>query len=421
VFVLETSGSQSVFSSPQRAVVTAVLGFLAALACAALGLALWRETGGTNSYALLAEAFLNGRLYVERCFDLDCALFEGQTYVIFPPLPAVILMPFVAIAGPNAPVFMPLSLLALAGCGLIWWRMAASEGLARDGKVLAVLLVLLATPLFYVALRGSHIWFFAQVWAFLFCSLALYSAAVRRNAWEAGLFIALAFLCRQMAILLVPFVYVLLLDKGDRLFWINGQILKRASALLAFPLIALAVYFAYNFVRFGSVFDTGYAFIFPPEFGEGPPVSDFIRNRVRENGLFSLDYALFNSIYMFLAGPHVEFSGRYMTQMTGFDMAGASPFLVTPVLLMAFLARWTRAFFWGLVSCAVILGITLLYHSNGFSQYSAQRYALDWLPVMLLFVLRGWRPEFTPLLAPLIGYSIAVTVAMTAIGGLLAG
>jgi len=35
---------------------------------------------------------------------------------------------------------------------------------------------------------------------------------------------------------------------------------------------------------------------------------------------------------------------------------------------------------------AVIAGITLFYHSNGFSQYNAQRYALDWLPLLLVFL-----------------------------------
>lgn len=43
----------------------------------------------------------------------------------------------------------------------------------------------------------------------------------------------------------------------------------------------------------------------------------------------------------------------------------------------------------------VILGMTLLYHSNGFSQFSAQHYALDWLPILLVFLARGVKPEYT--------------------------
>ena len=172
-------------------------------------------------------------------------------------------------------------------------------------------------------------------------------------------------------------------------------------------------------MRFGSPLETGYAYIFPVEFGEGAPAGAFIRNRVRDIGLFSPDYLLFNTVHMFLAGPHVEFAGRYMTHMASLDARGASLFLVTPALLLAFLGRWDRVFGWAMLTCALILGLTLFYHSNGFSQYSTQRYALDWLPVFVLLGIRAIRKEHVPLLAVLIGYSMAVTLAMVVLAGLL--
>lgn len=52
-----------------------------------------------NSHGALADAFLHRRLRVEQCPEIDCALFEGRTYVIFPPLPALLLTPFVALFG----------------------------------------------------------------------------------------------------------------------------------------------------------------------------------------------------------------------------------------------------------------------------------------------------------------------------------
>ncbi len=137
-------------------------------------------------------------------------------------------------------------------------------------------------------------------------------------------------------------------------------------------------------------------------------------------GIFSANYFLFSTIYMFLAGPHVDFGGRYLTQMTGFDTFGASPFLVTPVLLAAALARWDRSFWFGAITCAVILGLTLLYHSNGFTQYSAQRYVLDWLPILLVFLARGIKPEHNSIVSILVGYSMAVTLGMVVVGGVLA-
>jgi len=400
----------------QRFAISSILTALVLAFVAVLLLGIVKETASTNSYAMLADGWLHGRLDTDRCFDADCALFGGRTYIIFPPMPAVIVLPFVAVFGPDFHWFMPLSAIACAVSGWIWWRIAKHEAAARDTAMLLVLLVLFATPLFFVTLRGDRVWFFAQSWGFLFSSAALYFGLVRRDALVAGLFIGMAFLCRQMAILYLPFLYVLLLDNSAPLSRIDGAAIRRACALAAFPAAALAIYFLYNYARFGSPLDTGYAYIAPPDSG----VSAFMSHRIRELGIFSQQYLLSNVIYMFVAGPHVEFAGRYMTELSGFDVNGASLFLVTPALLLALLARWDRAFWIGIATVAVILGVTLFYHSNGYSQYSAQRYALDWLPILLIFLIRGTKPEYTAPLSLFVAYSMLVTLSMIAVGAMVA-
>lgn len=401
-----------------RIAISALLGFLVLAFLTILVLGVLRETTGTNSYALLADGWLNGRFDTDRCFDTDCALFEGRTYIIFPPLPAAIVLPFVALFGVDFHVFMPLSVLVFALSGWLWWRIANHQSLVRDAALLLVLLILFATPLFFVAVRGDRVWFFAQSLGFFFSSAALYFALVRRDAVLVGLFVGMAFLCRQMAILYLPFLYVLLLDRDTPLFRIDMAAIRRALLLAAFPVLALAIYFLYNYARFGSPLETGYAYIFPVEFSDGSPPT-FLENRVRDLGIFSQQYFLFNLIYMFIAGPHVEFAGRYMTELSGFDVNGASLFLVTPALLFALLARWDRAFWFGAGTVALILGATLFYHSNGFTQYAAQRYALDWLPILFVFLMRGVKPEYVPPLAMLVAYSMMVTLSMIVLGGVL--
>ncbi|MEG6509889.1 glycosyltransferase family 39 protein [Methyloligella sp. 2.7D] len=392
-----------------------VLGFLAVLAVAIL-----REAPESNSYALLADAFLHGRFDVSRCFDEDCARFGDKYFVVFPPLPAVIAMPFVAIFGVEFHYFMLLSMIALAATAYLWWRIGQKLVETRELNSLLVLLVVFATPIFFVTLRGDKIWFFAQSWGFLFASAAIYAALIQKRALLTGLFIGLAFLCRQMSILYLPFLYVLLLDDDTPLFRIDGAALKRGLSLAAFPLLFLAGYLAYNAARFGAPLETGYKYLFPRELDPDPNDPGFIKNRLRELGSFSTQYLPFNVLYMFVQGPHLEFVGKYKTEFGAFDNNGASLFLVTPALLFAFLARWNRAFWFGLITCAAILGVTLFYHSNGFSQYSAQRYALDWLPILLVFMCAGWRKEYTAPLSLLIAYSMTVTLAMIAIGGMLA-
>lgn len=392
------------------------LAFLAVFAVGILA-----EEPMSNSYALLAQGWLDGRLDADACFDNDCALFEGRTYIIFPPVPGLVALPFVALFGVGFAHFLPITILAFAASGWLWWRIFRTQVESHDLSLLLVCLVLFASPLAFVTLRGDHVWFFAQSWGFLFASAALYCALVSRNALLVGLFIGLAFLCRQMTILYLPVLYVLTLDRDTPWYRIDGAAIRRVLTMAAFPLLALGVYLAYNAARFGAPLETGYSFIFPMEWDSAPAEGDFLRARVRELGIFSDQYLLFNFIYMFIAGPHVEFAGRYLTEMVRFDINGASLFLVTPVLLLAFLAPWNRDFWFGLATVSVILGLTLFYHSNGFSQYSAQRYALDWLPVLLVFLARGVKQDFTAPLAVLVCYSMTITLSMIAFGGLLGG
>ncbi|ODA68199.1 hypothetical protein A7A08_00016 [Methyloligella halotolerans] len=404
----------------QRFTITALLAGLTLLFIAVLVLAVLREQPGSNSYVALADAFLHGQLHVNGCLDEDCALFHGKAYVVFPPLPALLITPFVAIFGTDFHYFLPLSLFAFAGTALLWWRMCDRLAESRDLRALMILLILFATPLIFVTIRGDHIWFFAQSWAFFFTTAALYATLVSRSALFAGLFIAAAFLCRQMSILYLPFLYVLLMEEERPLWHIDRAAFARALRLAAFPVAAVAAYLAYNWVRFGSPMETGYDYLFPISLDRPGYDPGFIKHRLRELGPFAVEYFPFNAFYMFFQGPHVEFMGRYLTELKAFDNNGASLFLVTPALLFAFLARWNRAFWIGLATCAFILGVTLFYHSNGFSQYSTQRYALDWLPIMLVFVALGLKREYAPPLAILIAYSMGTTLAMIAIGGLLA-
>ena len=153
---------------------------VAAVLLAALAYRAWRETGHANSYALLADAFLHGRLSVPPCFDIDCVVQDGATYVIFPPAPGVIAMPFVAAFGVGFAGFIALG-LALAGvAGWCWWRIARKADIGADARVWFLAAVLLGSPVFYLLTRADRIWFFAQIVAFALVSAAIWAALARR-------------------------------------------------------------------------------------------------------------------------------------------------------------------------------------------------------------------------------------------------
>jgi len=374
---------------------------LAGIVLRALG-----EAGGSNSYALLAEAFLNGRLHVEGCFDYDCATFQGKTYVFFPPFPALLITPFIAVFGKGFAGFVLLG--ALMGAAALWlWRRILGHYLEERADVFWFLLAIaFATPLYYLMLRGDGVWFFAQITAFLLVTAALYQTLFGRRLWVAGLFIGLAFLSRQLSLLYLPFLFALVLRDDEPLISFQRKHIVRVLQLGLPVAGAVLVYLVYNYVRFGDPFETGYTFMVAA-------VSDnpnFIEARMAETGLFSKDYFLFNVLYLFFQGLHVEFGGRYLMQITGVDPLGTSIIAASPFVLLLFFAPARRELLMGFFVIAMIICVHLFYHSNGFSQYNAQRYALDWLPIAFMILACSITAQRSAIFRLLVAYAMALNV-----------
>jgi len=405
---------------------TAVTVIAVALAAALVAAALYRalgEHGGVNSYALLADAFLHGRFDSPTCFDSDCARFQDRIYVIFPPVPAVIAMPLVALFGVDARGFIPISLALTAVSGWAWWGIAGRLGLGRDARLWATLAFIFGAPAAYVTLRGDGVWFFAQVVALALVSLAILAALDRRLVL-AGALIGLAFLSRQMALFVAPFLFALSRPRGARLIAFDRDTISDALRLGAPIVAAIGLYCLYNWARFGAPLDTGYAHI-----ADYPPENDrnFITWRILDLGLFSKDYLVFNLAHLFLQGFHVEFGGKYMTELVRMDPMGTSLIAASPFLLYVFYARADAKLLVGAVVIAIVAGITLFYHSNGFSQHNVQRYALDWLPVLYVLLLPALAAdpdkaaERLKMFRLLATYAIALNVAAFALTALTKG
>jgi hypothetical protein len=389
------------------AVALAAFGLAAALVLALVYRAL-SEHGGANSYALLADAFLHGRFDSPTCFDSDCARLGDKVYVIFPPVPALVAAPLIALFGAGATGFVVITGLAGAVTAWCWWSIAGRLGLGREAQIWTMLAFVFGTPAAYVALRGDGVWFFAQAIALALVSLAML-AALDRRLLLAGALIGLAFLSRQMALFLAPFLFVLSRPKGARLIAFDRATILDALKLGAPILAAIAAYCLYNWLRFGAPFETGYAYIADyPDVGE----RNFITNRIIDVGLFSKDYFVFNVAHMFLQGFHMEFGGKYMTELVRMDPMGTSILAASPFILYAFYARADARLLVGLLVMGVVCGITLFYHSNGFSQHNVQRYALDWLPVLYVLMLPAFTGEPEKVAERLKAFKLLTTYAI---------
>src|SRR5512137_730581 len=91
---------------------------------------------GQNHFVYLAESFLNGRLAVtgDGAALAEIVPFQGNYYVVYPPMPAVLLTPFVAVFGTAFDQGL-LSIALASVCVALTWFMIKKTG-ANGSKAL---------------------------------------------------------------------------------------------------------------------------------------------------------------------------------------------------------------------------------------------------------------------------------------------
>lgn len=389
----------------RRVALGVMLGLALLLSCVVL----WRaakETGQTNSYALVAQSLISGRPDVPRCFDGDCAIRGGRTYVVFPPFPAVVALPLVAAFGVETKGFIAVGIGFFALSLLLWHRILRMLEVAPVHRLAVLVAIGFASPLYYVTWRSEGIWFFAQAVAFAFVTLAIHETLSGRLV-NAGFALAAALLCRQLSIFYAPILLMLALPPETRLLRVGrrhvGIVLKVGIPVA----IGIAAYLAYNVWRFGNPLDTGYQDIAFP--------AGLMRSRVEAHGIWSLAYLPFNLVYQLFQGFHATFAEPQRVALTGLDDAGTSVLAASPWLLYLVRAPLRRE----VLGClALILGfsaVLLFYHSNGFLQYNVQRYALDWLPAALLVLAAALGRSDGEMFRPLVLWGMVLNLATVVI------
>ncbi len=190
------------------------------LACAAIFAALagpQRLTQHTqyNHYALLADAWLHGRQDLAHgappyAMNNDFAEFNGKTYISFPPFPALLMLPLVAVAGApenfrDGQFVVWLAAIAPAVLLLVLEKVRRTGRSSRTERENIVLSLLFAfgTVYFFTAVEGT-VWFAAMVVGTgLSAFYVLWALDAERPAL-AGLALGLAYLTRPSVLLLAP-------------------------------------------------------------------------------------------------------------------------------------------------------------------------------------------------------------------------
>lgn len=345
-----------------------------------------KANGSTNLYTYQAEAFLRGDFAVqERPNKLpgETLEYQGRTYIPFPPFPAALLTPFVAVIGrQDLKIYWISFSMAVLSC-LLLYRILARFGLDKPTTAWILAGFALGTG-YWQILRGSEwVWLFAQVTAVLFILLSIHEAMHGGRGWLAGLWLGMAFLSRQLSIYAVFFIPALLWNNEGR-----PKRLPNLSGFLAALGVSVLIYLGFNYYRFDT-FGSGYEFLNYDTFG-GP--GNFLGERVSQYGIFDPVYFVFNAAYMFVQGYHIEFTGGTMLDIAGSDRFGASLLAASPFVIAAFRAKGDKRILLG-AWAGVLLPLlnALFYHNNGYIQYNTQRFTLDFMPVLILLVALGYR------------------------------
>jgi hypothetical protein len=356
-----------------------------------------------NHYALLADAWLHGHQYLPHgpppyAQNNDFAEYNGRTYISFPPFPALLMLPLVALSGSaenfrDGQFVIWLAGLAPAILFLVLEKLrrtARSPRSERENLILAGIFAF-GTVYFFTAVEGT-VWFAAMVVGTTLSALFVLWALDAERPLLAGTAIGLAYLSRPtVAALSVFFALEAFRVSGGRN--LDVRALLRRCGIFALPILAsLAVVAWLNWSRYGRA---------SPLYFDHEFLTVAWRSRMLKWGLFGYHYFAKNL-------------GVALTSLPWLPPKGGDPtFVGAPFKINEHgLALWftTPLYFWLLwpdrlaghpdrrwlyvataVSAALPAAMDLLYQNPGWRQFG-YRFSNDYAVFLFVLLAVGGRP-----------------------------
>jgi hypothetical protein len=339
-----------------------------------------------NNYVLLAQAFAHGSAAIAWPGGwIDALPFGGQYYIIEGPLPAVLLVPWVAVfGGANQTV------LALVLCGVAigaCWRTCEQLGVSRATNAWICAFAFAGTQLAWCAMLGD-VWFIAHVASFACAFLALAELTGKRRGALVALALVAASFSRFSLVLAVPvFAWLVLRDRTAP---------ERRRAAMGFGSVVVlgaVLWVAYNQARWGVWYDIGYTAWYHQDSAGSP-----------EGSPFQLRYFPYQLWSFFVQGPQYGPAWPYAVPTYN----GLALTWTSPAIALALFARRPRPLVIGLwLATLLVAGPSFVYYVNGFAQFG-MRHALDFEPFAIVLMALAIPSRVPPLAKAAIAWSVAV-------------
>lgn len=344
----------------------------------------------------LADSFLHGQFHfriIPPTSTHDLVFFDNKIFAYWPPFPAILFMPFIAIFGLNFPDILFTIIIGSLSVSLIvilLTELNEKSIISLDKYKQGLLVIFFAFGTAYLTMVPlGRVWFTSLVLGVLLVLLT-YLASVKLEGLlgflVAGITISAAMATRMHLFLAGIWPAWYLISK-------NWQ--KPKKQLLGYVVVGLMplmitnlLMFYYNYARFGNIFDVGLdyhqmALIFIDDYSN--------------YGAFNWFYLPKNFYYQFIAYPFLAKDG-----MTFF--MGGSLFLLSPVyfaVFWAFTDKEKRQSSLFLVLSILLTNIPiLLLMGTGWVQFGP-RYSLDYsIPLLILTAIgvKNWSNRNTSIL-----------------------
>lgn len=371
------------------------------------------HTTNINTYFdHLAAAMLQGRVDLGDQVGLhDLAPFDGKWYVPFPPLPALLLIPWVALRGTEHTNTVAFSVIVCAvNVALIFQLLTElanrSLGPKRiESRLWISVLFACGCVHWYMSIDGS-VYYLGQVCTLAFVALSAIDALRGGPPWRVGLWLAIALWGRPNVILTAPMLAGIaalkLRGDGGAIAW---GALSSWTTRLAIPIvISVALLLSHNYARFRDPFEFGYSF---------QKVEASLAGPLYTYGQFAIEHVPRNAWYLFIAPPEKPPRHPYWVP----SEYGMSIFLTTPAVfgLFGLLRRGgggkpERDY---LIACAAAVALSLVpiltYYNTGWQQFG-YRFALDFFVPLIMLIAAAANRGFGWIWRGLIVLSVAVNL-----------
>ncbi|MCL6096792.1 MAG: hypothetical protein M1444_03905 [Patescibacteria group bacterium] len=324
-----------------------------------------------NYFVRLADAFINHRLYLleNPSWLSELIIFKSKYYVVFPPMPTILLTPLVALFGSGfSQTIFAIFLGSLNP--VILYSLLKKIKISSKTAIITTFFFAFGSGQWFLASVGSA-WYLAHIVALFFILLAIRETFGKQRLLLIGFLLGAGYWSRSTEIFTLPFFLFYLKEK----FWPLEK--KSVQNLIILGLgLGFFVFLdgVYNYLRFQK-----FSPLSPYEM-----IPETQKTEAMKKGLLSFANIPKHIDAMFLRLPKIQNSWPYIIP----SLYGMAIWLTSPAVILIFKAKKSLLMFACWAAIITTFFVISFWAEAGFTQFG-YRLAQDFMPFALILVALG--------------------------------